>query len=479
MALVAVVFGMSIVADQPWFAAQFLPTRTFGYWLQGAVVLFWCLVCGAILVFHKKLRDAQLQRGEDVHRGLDEAFLEQYEHLMKQENRWIEEVLGANVSKMRSLLEKSPAGIALLSPDGKFRYLGPSTTRLLGYAKSDLLARYFLDMLHPGDRMAAQSFIDDCMSQPFKVLTGQFRFKLKDGSWIAQEWIGANFLQDLDVQGILLLFRPVPEKALAGQILSLDERRHLEEQLRRAQHMEAIGQLAGGLAHEVNNMLTVIQGHGNFLLQKIGPTDPLFLSVETIQKAAERTSSLIRQLLTLARKQELTLQVFNLNNTIAEIDRMLRPLVGKKIEVVAKLDPNLGEVRADPAQIEQVILNLALNARDAMPNGGQLIIETANAELDKAYARMNPDILPGPYVLLVVSDSGCGMTEEVQSHIFEPLFSTKDPGKGSGLGLSNVSGIVKQTNGHIKVFSIPGHGSTFRIYLPRHQEAPALVSAGN
>jgi PAS domain S-box-containing protein len=257
----------------------------------------------------------------------------------------------------------------------------------------------------------------------------------------------------------------------------LTERRRWEAQLRQVQKMETIGQLASSAAHEINNMLTVIQGHTDILAQHLAPSDPLLPNVEMIRKAVDRTGGLIRQLLTLRRKPGSTVEVLDLNAVVNDVATLLRPLLGKTIELVTILEPGLGAVKADPTEIEQMLLNLAINARDAMPNGGQLIVETANAELDRAYARVHADVQPGPYVLLVVSDTGSGMTEEVRSHLFEPFFSTKEPGKGSGLGLATVSGIVKQSQGHIKVFSIPGQGSTFRIYLPRVAPTDALVPA--
>jgi PAS domain S-box-containing protein len=271
-----------------------------------------------------------------------------------------------------------------------------------------------------------------------------------------------------------------PEGRFAGGMgvgEDLTERRRHEEQLRQAQKREMIGQLASGAAHEVNNMLAVIQGHTDMLAQTINPNEPLFQNVDMIRRAVERTGGLIRQMLTLGRKPEGEARALDLNAAVADVEKMLRPMLGKGIELVTILEPDLGAVKADPIEIEQMILNLAINARDAMPNGGQLIIETANTELDKAYARVHADVQPGPYVLLVVSDTGSGMTEEVCSHLFEPFFSTKELGKGSGLGLSTVSGIVKQSKGHIKVFSIPGQGSTFRIYLPKVEGAATPASS--
>jgi signal transduction histidine kinase len=264
------------------------------------------------------------------------------------------------------------------------------------------------------------------------------------------------------------------EQALRQQAAVEQVRHSLEEQLRQAQRMEPIAQLAGGVGHDLNNLLAVVQGHTDMLLQQLPEENPSRQNAEMIQKALGRSTTLVRQMLNLSRRQEPTLRVLDLNAMVSDMEKMLSPIIGRHIHVVTHLDAALGQIKADAGQVDQIILNLAVNARDAMPNGGQLIIETANVELDKSYARMHADVPPGPYVMLVVSDTGVGMTEEVQSHIFEPLFSTKGPGKGTGLGLSTVLGIVKQSRGHIKVFSIPGKGSTFRIYFPRLAEAAAV-----
>ncbi len=252
----------------------------------------------------------------------------------------------------------------------------------------------------------------------------------------------------------------------------ITERRRLEAQLRQAQKMEAVGQLAGGVAHDFNNLLTVINGYSSLALNTLDPSDALRGDIEEINQAGERAAQLTRQLLAFSRKQVFRLDVLNLNETVAGMTRMLQRLIGERIQLETRFAPDLGSVRADASQIEQVVLNLAVNARDAMPDGGLLCIETANTVLDEAYAQQHAEVKPGRYVVLAVSDNGCGMTSDVQAHLFEPFFTTKGLAKGTGLGLATVYGIVKQSDGHITVYSEPKCGTMFRVYLPRVDEAP-------
>ncbi len=266
----------------------------------------------------------------------------------------------------------------------------------------------------------------------------------------------------------------------AGIVQDITEQRQVEAQLRQVQKMEAVGQLTGGVAHDFNNMLTAIIGNAELLL-----SDDLHLAdrqreeVEEILKASERAAALTQQLLAFSRRQMLTPKVLDLNASVAEVQKLLRRLIGEDVEVITELDSALGSVKADPAQVGQVIMNLAINARDAMPDGGQLRIATANLDVDEADPRSQEAIVPGRYVMLVVSDTGRGIDEETRERIFEPFYTTKDTGAGTGLGLSTVYGIVKQSDGFINVDSEPGHGTTFKIYLPRVDEITEPLEPGS
>jgi two-component system, cell cycle sensor histidine kinase and response regulator CckA len=241
--------------------------------------------------------------------------------------------------------------------------------------------------------------------------------------------------------------------------------------------MEAIGRLAGGIAHDFNNLLTAINGYSQIALDRVNSLDPLHADLEEIQKAGQRAAGLTRQLLAFSRKQVLQPKVVDLNQLVSDTERLLKRLIGEDIELRTALDPGTGRVLVDPGQVEQVIVNLAVNARDAMPKGGVLKLETSLAELDEAYAAAHPSVTPGRYVLLAVSDTGTGLSDKVKAHLFEPFFTTKEQGKGTGLGLATVHGIIKQSRGHVAVYSELGQGTVFKVYLPRTDASVTATAA--
>ena len=318
-------------------------------------------------------------------------------------------------------------------------------------------------MAQPGsafhaDAQAREAFLDR-LRREGSLVNFENQARRKDGGLI---WI---------VENVSLLRSDDGDEVLLGTVFDMTERRRLEEQLRQSQKMEAVGRLAGGIAHDFNNLLTVIAGYSELLLRELPGGRPAPRERRGDPPGGQRAAAgLTQQLLAFSRRQVLEPRVLDLNAVIAGMERMLRRVIGEDVELITALDPDLWRAKADPGQIEQVILNLVVNARDAMPRGGPLTIETANVELDDEYAGHYVAVQPGPHVMLAVSDTGVGMDAELQARLFEPFFTTKEQGKGTGLGLSTVYGIVKQSGGSIWVYSEPGHGTTFKIYLPRCEE---------
>lgn len=365
--------------------------------------------------------------------------------------------LAESEDRYRKLIDLMPDGVAV-HQDGRLRMINRAGAALLGYEDPrELLGRPVLEFVHPDDREKAQERIRAMLTEGRRAPPLEERFLRRDGTTVEVEVAAGPFILE-GRPAVLVVAR------------DLGARKRLEEQLRQSQKMEAIGRLAGGVAHDFNNLLTAISGYAEFILNGLPPEDPLRYDAEAILKASERARTLTRQLLAFSRRQVMELKVVDLNRILQDLGGMLRRIIGEDVEMAMELSPHLGHVRVDPSQMEQVVVNLAVNARDAMPTGGRLTLETMNVFLDEAYAQEHPYVRPGEYVLLSVSDTGVGMPPEVREHLFEPFFTTKGLGEGTGLGLATVYGIVKQSGGHIQVYSEVGHGTTFKIYLPRVYE---------
>lgn len=365
-----------------------------------------------------------------------------------------EEAFRFSEERFRKAFNANPEPVTISTiADGRFIDVNENFLRIMGYRREEVIGRTSREIDYwqmPEDR---DTFIRQ-LQELGEIRDLEINFRTKSGE-MRSGFLSAEAME-LDGQECLLAVTK-----------DNTERKELEMQFRQAQKMEAIGQLAGGVAHDFNNLLTVINGYSEIMLQQLKPDDPNQMHVAEIKKAGDHAASLTRQLLAFSRRQVLVPQVLDLNTVIANMQTMLRRLIGEDIDLIATPAKDLGRVKADPGQVEQIILNLVVNARDAMPRGGKLTIETANVDLDEAYARNHVSVIPGPHVMLAVSDTGNGMDAETQKRIFEPFFTTKGQGKGTGLGLSTVYGIVKQSDGNIWVYSEPGHGTTFKVYLPR------------
>jgi two-component system, cell cycle sensor histidine kinase and response regulator CckA len=359
----------------------------------------------------------------------------------------------------RIISENAADMIALVDVSGHRLYNSPSYQKVLGYSPEELEKTSSYEQIHPED----QPKVLEAAREAKQTGLGrrlEYRIRHKEGRWLIFEST-ASVVRDAagEVQKMVIVNRDITE------------RKQLEEKLYLSQKLDAVGRLSGGIAHDFNNLLGVIIGYGEVLERRIPADDSLREAVDEIMKAGNRAAGLTQQLLAFSRKQVLEPKVLDLNTVVVEVQRMLERLIGEDIELVKSLAPKLGKMKADRTQIEQVILNLAVNARDAMPQGGTLTFETENASLDDNSVHHMHHVTPGNYVLLKVTDTGCGMDAELQSHIFEPFYTTKGKGKGTGLGLATVYGVVKQSGGYIWVESEIGKGTTFKIYLPRVEES--------
>ncbi len=378
-----------------------------------------------------------------------------------------EEEMRRSQQKLSIHFEHTP--LAVVEWDLQFRVAAwnPSAERIFGYSRQQALGQHASFIVPPEFRPQVEQVWEGLLKQTGGTRSANDNVT-EDGRTISCEWYNTPLVDESGrVLGVASLAQDVTERVA------------LEERLRQSQKMEAVGRLAGGVAHDFNNLLTVILGYSQILAEGVPAGSRLADSTAQIKSAADRASGITRQLLAFSRKQVLSPRIINLNDIMLNLDALLRRLIGEDVEVRTDLANDLGSVKADPGQIEQVIMNLALNARDAMPQGGKLTLETANAQLDESNSRSHQPAKPGRYVMLAVSDTGHGMLPETQARIFEPFYTTKEVGKGTGLGLSMVYGIVKQSGGYIWVYSEPDQGTTFKIYLPRVDQPAEAMGAEN
>jgi two-component system cell cycle sensor histidine kinase/response regulator CckA len=374
---------------------------------------------------------------------------------MAQQLRLRTNILRERQDWFRMLLENGSDIILTLDRSWLIGFASPSLPHVLGWTPDQIARKPLEEFLHPGDVDAVRVALAVTVRRSGFGQPIAFRFRHADGGWRSLEATGNHPRDWPGKEHIILTARDITA------------RERLEGQLRQAQKMEALGRFAGGVAHDFNNLLTAIQGYTSLLMNDVGPADPRREDLEEIRKASERAAALTRQILAFSRRQVADPEPVNLNGVIREMERLLPRLIGEDIVLESALDPGLDAVHADPRQLEQVIINLVLNARDAMPHGGRLLVQTANEFLNENDSRVGPDLPPGPYIRLTVSDSGTGIEHDIQGKIFDPFFTTKAPGQGTGLGLATVYGIVKQSGGHIGVESAPQRGATFQIHLPR------------
>jgi two-component system, cell cycle sensor histidine kinase and response regulator CckA len=367
------------------------------------------------------------------------------------------------LGKLWQAVEQSPVSVVITDLRGKIEYVNPKFVEVTGYSEAELLGQN-ANIVKSGtmDRQFYQELWETISSG--REWHGELHNKKKNGELF---WESASISAVKDPEGKITHFVAVKEDCT--------ERKRAIEQLRQVQKMEAVGQLAGGIAHDFNNLLTVINGYSTLIIRGLDSGSPMRKEAEQILRAGERAADLTRQLLSFSRRQILEPKVLDMNRAVKAVKKMMARLIGEHLELVTKLSDDLGLIKIDPGQFEQIVMNLVLNARDASENGGEIVVSTANCDIDDDFTLLHPGSVTGSYVVVSVSDDGEGMTEEVKRRLFEPFFTTKEMGRGTGLGLATVYGIVKQSGGYIEVISEPGRGACFNIYLPRvFQPADAL-----
>ncbi|MGH9030935.1 MAG: PAS domain S-box protein, partial [Acidimicrobiia bacterium] len=365
-----------------------------------------------------------------------------------------EQAVRQSDQRFRALVQHSSDMITVLDADGVVTYTSPASEQVLGWNSHEREGGQAVELVHPDDQEAIAEMFSDALKRPGPTETVQVRLLHEDGTWRTIEAVGTNLLDDPAVQGFVVNGRDITE------------RQRLEEQLLQAQKMEAVGQLAGGVAHDFNNLLTAIAGYVALLLEDVPADDPMHVDLVEIDRAAQRAAALVDQLLAFSRRKMVQPTVLDLNEVVTSMWSLMQRLLTADITLEATLAPTLPGMRADRSQIEQVVMNLVVNARDAMPDGGPLLVESSTLDVDERYAAGRFDVAPGQYVCLSVTDRGTGMDAATQARVFEPFFSTKEVGQGTGLGLSTVYGIASQAGGHVSVYSEPGEGTTFRVCFP-------------
>ncbi|MBU1170228.1 MAG: PAS domain S-box protein [Proteobacteria bacterium] len=386
------------------------------------------------------------------------------------EQKKAEKAFRENVARQRAMIANIADVIAIIDKHGVNRYKSPNIERWFGWLPDDLVGQNAWGNIHPDDEERIKSLFVSLLHGPdkHKTLTDQSRYRCKDGTYKWMEFTAVNLLKDPDINGLLLSYHDITERKRIE-----NEKEKLQDQLLQSRKIEAVGRLAGGVAHDFNNMLSIIIGRAELALMKLTPSEPLYKDLCEIEAVGKRSAELTRQLLAFARKQAIAPRVLDLNQTIESMIKMLRRLIGEDISLIWKPTDCLWAVHMDQAQLDQLLANLMVNARDAIHDVGNVVIETDNREVDSIYCETHADVEPGDYVLLSVSDDGCGIDKGDLPHVFEPFFTTKPLGQGTGLGLATVYGIVKQNRGFINIYSEKNSGTTLNIYLPKHTGNPS------
>jgi len=396
----------------------------------------------------------------------------------RRQRQQIETELVRREKYFRALTENALDIVTVLNREGIYLYNSPSLKRVLGHDPNEVAGHNAFGFIHPEDQPHAREVFEDALKHPERPSRVEFRFRHQDGSWHYLEAVGQSHLDDPAIGGVVINSRDISDRKRAEA--ELHER---ENQLRHAQKMEAVGQLAGGLAHDFNNILTVIHGYASLLMAKAKLNADNARSAQQIGQAAERASALTRQLLAFSRRQVIQARPIDLNDTVLAMTKMLGRVLGEDISVQLQYLPEPAVILGDPGMIDQVLLNLAVNSRDAMPKGGVLQIAIERAEIEPGHIAHKPEARPGAFICLTVSDTGCGISPENLRRIFEPFFTTKEMGRGTGLGLATAYGIIRQHNGWIEAESQVGRGTTVRVFLPSMSRAappaeqPALNGA--